>query len=379
MATIGESGPSANTINYDALLSSTLMAYRTALVDNVFKSNAWLAALKEFGGIDYQDGGERIQIPLMYGENDTFKSYSGYTTLTVKPQEGITSAFYPWCEIGGTISISRREERQNSGEARILNLLKSKIMQAEMTIKGKVNQQLIQGTQNGSAGSQTFVPGNDALDLFPLGYFCPKANATDPAAGGNIGNISSASYSWWRAKTAVLNNTTKDTGNSFALSITTWKGMIAALKRMYNFCSRGADGSGPTIVLGTQAMYECYESAVDERSRLQTTKLGQIGFDSIKLKGAEMVWDELVPNIDEGYLPSDANFETNNVAGTAFFVNTAFYKLVIDRETDFVTTPFVEPENQTAKTAKVLFMGNATCSNLAKQGVVYGASHTIAS
>ena len=90
--------------------------------------------------------GERIAQPLMYEENDTFKSYSGYEILTVKPQDGMTTAFFPWKEIGGTISISRLEERKNSGEAALLKLLEKKIMQAEMSIKAKVNQQLLQGT-----------------------------------------------------------------------------------------------------------------------------------------------------------------------------------------------------------------------------------------
>ena len=44
-----------------------------------------------------------------------------------------------------------------------------------------------------------------------------------------------------------------------------------------------------------------------------------------------------------------------------------------------MTTPFIEPENQTAKTAKVLFMGNATCSNLRKMGVLYAISQSITS
>jgi hypothetical protein len=52
---------------------------------------------------------------------------------------------------------------------------------------------------------------------------------------------------------------------------------------------------------------------------------------------------------------------------------------VIDSETDIITTPFIEPENQTVKTAKILFMGNATVSNMRKHGVVYGISQTITS
>jgi hypothetical protein len=94
-----------------------------------------------------------------------------------------------------------------------------------------------------------------------------------------------------------------------------------------------------------------------------------MGFDNIKLRGATCIWDEVVPDIDNG--------TTAITDGTAFFLNTNFYKLIIDSETDVVTTPFVEPENQTAKTAKILFMGNATCSNLRKQGVLYATSQSI--
>ena len=104
----GASAPSSYTVNYDALLSTTLFNYRDKLVDNIFKSNSFLAALKQYGGIDYQSGGERIQCPLMYEENSTFDSYRGYDILDTTPQDGITSSFYEWTEIGGTISISRR-------------------------------------------------------------------------------------------------------------------------------------------------------------------------------------------------------------------------------------------------------------------------------
>ncbi len=368
MTTIGTSAPSQHTINYDALLSTTLMAYRGALVDNIFKSSAFLAALRKYEGIDYQDGGERIQIPLMYEVNNTVKSYSGYEQLAVVPQDGITSGFFPWCEIAGTITISRREERQNSGESQLLNLLKGKIMQAEMSMKSEINAQLIRGT----VSTLTFVPGNSAKDLFPLGYFLSKDNTAAPLAGGEVGNIARASYAWWRSRTAAfdLADASKETGNDFAVAVSTYAGVKVALKRMYNYCSRGADGSGPNLVVTNQETYEEYESALDVNLRYTDTGLADLGFDNIKLKGAVMIWDELVPDIDNGTAAL--------TAGTAFFLNTKFYKLMIDSQTDFITTPFIEPENQTAKTAKVLFMGNATISNPRKCGVAYGISKAIA-
>jgi len=380
MSTVGASAPSQHTLNLDALLSTTLFNYRKVLVDNIFEYNAFLAALREFGGIDYQDGGERIAIPLMYEKTSTTKSYRGYEQLEVVPQDGFTTAFFPWVEIADTISISRREERQNSGEARILNLLKSKIQQAEMSIKRAVNQQLVEGNF-ATAGTAACTPGNDGKDLLPLNYFLPKDNTADPSGTGvdNVGNISRNTYSWWRPVTAVMDNATADTGNAFALSVTTWKGLHIALKRMWNHCSRGADGSGPNIVLMTQAVFEEYEAGLDDKLRYGTTKIADMGFDSIKLKGAACIWDELVPNVDEGYPADNASFATNDKQGTAFFLNTKFYKLVIDRQTDFVTTPFIEPENQTAKVAKILFMGNATLSNPRKVGVCYAIQSDIVS
>ena len=367
MATVGEtSAPSTNTVYYDSLLSTTLMAYRKTLYDNIFKDSAFLAALRRFNGVSKQNGGERIAMPLMYEDNNTVKSYANYEVLDTTPQDGMTTAFYEWREIAGTISISRKEERQNSGEGRLIGLLESKIKQAEMSIREAINLQLVLGT----ISSATFVPGNSAKDLNPLGYFLRKVNSTDPTTGGNVGNISGSSYSWWRHKTAYLSSTA-ETGNSFGFDATTFAGLKLGLRRMYNYCGRGSGGY-PNLVLMDQASFETYEQALDTNLRYADTKMADMGFDTIKLKGATCIWDEQVPNINDG--SADPSGATD---GTAFFLNTEFYKLIIDSETDVITTPFVEPENQTAKTAKVLFMGNAAVSNLRKLGVLYGIDNTL--
>ena len=95
MATVGPAGvPSQNTVNYNDLLSTTLFNYRKTMADNIFKDSAFLAALREFGGVEHQGGGERIAVPLMYGKNSTVKSYSDYETLNTQPQDGMTTAFH---------------------------------------------------------------------------------------------------------------------------------------------------------------------------------------------------------------------------------------------------------------------------------------------
>jgi hypothetical protein len=371
MATVGSSSaPSTNTVYYDALLSTTMDAYvgSGAMFDNIFKDSAFLAYLRLSDAVQKQNGGERIRAPLMYGANNTVGSYQGYDLIDPTPQDGMTTAFYEWRELAATITISRREQRQNSGEAQILDLLDSKRKQAEMSLREEINRQLIQGTVSGT----TFVPGNDAKDLNPLAWFLRKDTTANPAAGGNVGNISAA-QSWWRAQTAVTDSASKDTGNAFALAVTTYSGYINALKRLYNFCSRGSGGS-PNLCVQDQVSFETYESALDAKTRYTNTKMADMGFDTIKLRGATCIWDELVPSVDTGEVAGGTTF-----SGTTFMVNTNFYKLIIDSETDIVTTPFVEPENQTAKSAKILFMANAVCTNLRKMGVLYATSQTISS
>ena len=123
------------------------------------------------------------------------------------------------------------------------------------------------------------------------------------------------------------------------------------------------------MVLFDQVSYETYENAMDVKVRYTNTKMADMGFDNVKLRGATCIWDEQTPDVENG----TAAITT----GSAFFINTNFFKLIIDSETDIVTTPFVEPENQTAKTAKVLFMGQTAVSNLRKLGCLWGISQSI--
>jgi hypothetical protein len=366
MANVGDTtAPSTNTVYYDALLSTTLMNYRRTLYDNIFKDSAFLAYLRMSGAVQKQNGGERAALPLMYGKNSTVATHGGYSVIDTTPQEGITTAFYEWAEVAGTISISRKEERQNAGEGRLINLLEAKIKQAEMSMREELNSQLVLGTVSGATFVQNTAD-DGAYGLNPLGYFLRKENATDPTTI-DVGNIAGDTHAWWRHKTGFVNNQTV-AGSSFKLNCDAIDEVPSGLKRMYYYCSRGSGGS-PDLCVMDQVSMETYENALDDKVRYSNTKMADMGFDNIKLKGATCIWDEVVPDIYTGTAAI--------TVGTAFFLNTNFYKLVIDSETDIVTTPFVEPENQTAKTAKVLFMGQACVSNLRKLGVVGGIAQDL--
>src|SRR5574343_661327 len=199
--------PSSRTINYDAVLSLCLENLREGLFDQIFSSTAFLSALygaygrkKARGkGIRMVNGGERIRVPLMYGKNTTVGSYTGYDVLDTTPQDGITTAFFDWRQIAGSVSISGLEELKNRGENAIKTLLETKVMQLEMSMRDELDQQLIGKTISSGA----FVAGTgptasqSGTDLDPLALMIPK----DPTASVSIGNINQATYSWWRPVT----------------------------------------------------------------------------------------------------------------------------------------------------------------------------------
>lgn len=274
--------------------------------------------------------------------------------LDTTPQDNVTSAFYNWRQVAGSISISREEERKNSGEARILSLLQQKVTELAMSMQDEVSRMLL--VPNGSATGSAFTVGNGGKDLLGL----PILIADDPTTG-TVGNIS-RSNTWWR------NQQTDSTA-------TTYSGLKKELRTMWNDCSKGT-GKGPDIVLADQTTYETYEAALDDNTRYTNTVMADMGFDNLRLKGSLIYWDERVPDWENSEYPTvDGGTPT---AGSAVYLNTKFLELVVDSQTDFITTPFVRPENQDARTAQTLFMGELCCSNMRKQGVLASIATNIA-
>lgn len=368
--------PSSRTINYDAVLSLSLEYYRPKLIDNIFSHGAFLSAMygaygkrKRGGkGIRLVNGGERIRVPLMYGKNTTVGSYSGYDTLDVTPQDGITTAFFEWKQLAGSISISRREERQNAGEGKIRDLLQAKIMQADMSIREDLSYQLLGKTvSSGVWTSGNGIGGQTAnADYNPIPSIIPRSE--DQSA--SIGNINGNTYSWWRPY--IIG---KDTYGNEYISCTSFATLQFAMRRLYNKLSINAGGP-PDLGIMDESTFESYEMSLDEKTRYVNMTGGpaDVGFDSIRFKKQDLVWDEFVPDLYTG-----ATYETGLTYGTYFMINTDFMEIVVDSETNFITTPFMRPENQDAKTAQILQMGALTCSNRRKQGAIHGITLNITS
>ena len=329
------------TKTFDALFTTTLEAYQKQLYDNIFKDEVFFKILHNKGKKRTQKGGERIIVPLMYGKNTTFGSISGAEVVDTSPQEGLTVAYYTWRTVAGSVTITDDEKSDNSGDAQILSLLEIKVKQGELSMKDVLANMLL--------GS--FSAGNGGKDIDPL----PLLVRYNITASAEIGGLDQSTYTWWRNQTA-------DSG------ATTYKGLLQDMRNMYNDCTKGGGGS-PDVVLCEQIAFETYENAMQEYNRISQTQNANVGYERLRFKGAEVVWDERVPDAK--------NASTTITDSTMYFLNTDYIELVAQEGRDLRTKPFVTPDNSLVSTSLIDFRGNLCLSNRRKQGVLGGISTSI--
>jgi len=301
--------------NFDALLSTTLANYRDQLTDNVFTDRVLTNNLMQKGRIRMLNGGTKIVEPLIYGQNSTVASYSGYDTIALTAQTGITAAEYEWKQYAASIAISGIEEAKNNGEQEIINLLEAKIMQAEESMREGFNTMFFaDGT------------GNSGKDWNGLGNIVESGNSV-----GGI-NSATAGNEYWRSY---------EENTAGALT-------LAQMATAYNTVSVGNDH--PDMILTTRALFEKYEALLQPQLRYTDTKTADAGFQNLLFKAAPVVYDTAAP------------------AGTMFFINSKYLSLVGHSGKWFQQTEFVRPENLDARYALIMCYGNLTCRNRKKQG-----------
>jgi hypothetical protein len=306
----------AGNANFDALLSTTLANYRPQLTDNVFSARPLTYWLMDKGRIRMVNGGTKIVEPLIYGTNSTVGSYSGYDTISLTPQEGISAAEFEWKQYAASIAISGIEEAKNNGEQEVINLLEAKIMQAEESLREGFNQMFYaDGT------------GNSGKNWNGLGNLIESGNTV-----GGINSADGQGNNWWRSY---------EENTAGALT-------LAQLATGYNSVSVGNDH--PDAVLTTQTLFEKYESLLQPQLRYTDTKTADAGFQNLLFKSAPVMYD------------------VHCTAGVVYFLNSKYITLVGHSGKWFEQTPFVRPENMDARYALIQCYGNLTIRNRAKQG-----------
>lgn len=351
------SAPSQITKNLDSVFAQSLAAYRKELADNIATSNAFTTMLMKGDLYDSQDGGTHIEVPLMYALA-VADWYEGYDELSTQPTDGITNAVYQWRQMAVPIAYSMKEMKQN--KQRILNLVTSRIKQSEMGIKETWATALWQGTvaSAGSINTAQTSPVNGATGIDPLPLFIKF----DPTTSTTIGNISQSTSTWWRNKTSTSTATTYD---AFMLEF----------DHIFNATALGTGGK-PDIIGVDQVTYELIVHALWQKYR-QTSSDNAFPFENTLFKGARIVMDEKIPDCY-----TDA-YSASLTYGSAYFINSQFFNVTYESETNFVMLEdengktFAKPINGDSRVGHIAWMGNLTCSNRRKQGVMGKIARTL--
>lgn len=336
------------------IVTTTLRNRGTQLADNMSRNNALWLRLRRRGYAKTFSGGRTIVRPLNYANNQTFQWYSGYQVLNIAPSTVITAAEYPIRQSAIAVSISGLEELQNSGPEAIIDLLESRIENAEDTFA------------NGMALA-LYGDGSVTGTINGLGNII----STSPSSG-TVGGISRATWAFWQnqAYGAVTN------GGAVASAANIYSYMMALWMQLV----RGNDM--PDLIVADNNYYNLYDQSLTAIQRItkDTSDVAQEGFMSLKFKNADVVLDGGYQGASTDPLPIGTGGQGassalgGEPASSMRFINTKYLRLMSHANRNIVP---LDPDrfsvNQDAMVRLIAWAGNLVADNCFLQGVLYNS------
>ena len=316
------------TPNLSEIITTTLRNRSGKLADNVSKGNPLLMRLKEKGAWKQASGRTIIQ-EMDYAENGNFMYYSGGEQLNIASSDVMTAAEFDWKQAACAVVATGLEvDEQNTGKEAIIDLLESRIKNAERTMKNNI-----------CSGMYSDGTGTGGKQIGGLQLLVADAPTT-----GTVGGINRANYSFWQNQ--VYDASTDGGTAATAANIQTY------MNALYLETSRGADHTD--LILADSVYYKLFWSSLQAIQRITDSKSAEAGFQSLKFAGADVVYED----------------STGMPASHMYFLNTDYIFLRYAPKRLFKPLERVQSINQDAMVQLITFAGNMTTSNAARQGVL---------
>lgn len=291
-------------------LNTSLAEYTRQLTDNVYNANDYLRLMNQPDNKDLINGGLSIVENLIELEQDSGGFYLGSDVLNNTQPNTLTLVEYKWQNAYEPITITRDEERSNSGDIhKILDLAGTKTILSEKAIAKRLEQAL--STPVGEA--------NNLIDLETL------------VNTGTLGSVAGGTDTFWQS--------TVTASGAFATQ------GLSDMTTAYYAVSGGTNTENPTHFITTKVIFQKFEQTRLPLERISNTLTANAGFDNLTFKGRPLFYGNFI------------------ATGLLFGLNMNYVSLKVDSATDMVTTPFIEPTNQTVKVAYILWRGNQTTNN----------------
>ena len=285
--------------NLSEIITTTLRNRSRALADNVSNHNPLLNRMRERGNLTQVTGRDIVR-ELEYADNSTVSFYNGYEILDTSPSDVLTAAVFDYKQLAGNVTISGREQIQNSGEQQLINLLEARIGNLERSMENSLASSLF---SDGTGSSSKEIGG---LQL-----------VVADAGTGTVGGINSSTFTFFQNKEATATSSAFSTAN-----------IQSDMNGLYIQLVRGTDA--PDLVVAGSTPYTTFLATLQTLQRVADSRLADLGFTAVK------------------YLNSDVVYDSNCAATRMYFLNTNYLRLETAAGRDFVPGDAKESINQDA-------------------------------
>ena len=317
--------------NLNEIVTTTLRNRSGKLADNITNNNALLARMKKKGSIKPASGGRTILQELEYAQNGTYQRYAGYQVLNIQPSDVFTSAEFDWKQAAVAVTWSGLEiDVQNTGDAQVIDLLESRIQNAEKTMANNLSYDLY---SNGTADGGLQVGGLQLL-------------VADAPTSGVVGGIDRAQWPFWR---------------NVKFSGVTDGGVAVSAANIQNYMNQlwlatKRQNDVTDLIIADNNYFNFYWSALTAIQRITSSDSGEAGYQNLKYMGADVIPDGAI----------GAACPANHM----YFLNTDYIKYRPSSKRNMVPLETVSSINQDASVKLIVWAGNMTLSNAQLQGVL---------
>jgi hypothetical protein len=325
------------------LLSSTLYAIRDAEVDQLYRKTAFLDLVKSAGGIEYEDGGIKLQRPLTVVDHSTITQLAtGYEPVSLAVSDVLKPAIYEWQDFVAPVVITKKEELENQGEKAIVKIVEARMKNVMAMFRRELNKQIL-------AGTSSVMSNMSSLNGFTLTTGFLEEGAATPAGQTNVVG-------------GLAKNTLNVPGwfNSVK-SISTLTALNDDMTELYQECNQFSPFGDVNAIIVNANLFASYKNILFERERYMSSDKLDGGRLQLAFAGAVVEQDNEMPTNGGG---------AATYAG--YMLNFQGIKMCFHSDGDFAVSPFEFISGTTARSAQVYLKAQLIADHLRGSGVLTG-------
>ena len=361
MATLGNT-------SFDGKLAATLNMWLSSNFENLFiRNNAFFVKLREKGNM--RIGGLKMVEPVMFpaaGGPSAVGLTSGYDSVTQSAMTGFSASDWTPAEYIIPVSVEEYDLDQQTSEETKVDWAQAIVQQGVERMLVKLEADLWADSIAGNAGAG----GNARQALGSIKAYINAGTAATATAGvepaelatqlGNLGVCDAASET---LLTTIGDLNRAVTGGGYWCSSILNTSIAVGILAFSKLLSATANGGrrADLIITHNNVFDKLMSLATIQGSNggqfLQNDRLGALGFDALRFRGADIITDDRCPTIS--YL----NGTTTSYGHNAFAINTDFIKLR-SRSMKPSLKPVSDPRPLKVWTGR--YLGQMTSSNLGR-------------